>query len=457
MMGQENLTPRQIGDLIEDLREDLEETRMEVNLLDGRLNRELTRDEYNKEKVRLDTYMKGLITRITELQKSISKKDRDLAREIRQLTAFFQIEELDNYEFIIYLAAGPEHLYTIPFSLANFPDRPDIKWPQEVYDEIGDPAKFIKQLRAWDSGYPPQVYEVFQAFESYAFNYYNAVGELKNELRDIEGEYASQLVRDNYIRITLFSFNKSEHHVEINLERYPDIEWVFTPDMEQMLGPVGEFMARYAQRAEKPKIIAVLRDISWEIDKITRLSFDYKVLVNNVTEAISSLSLDPEKKTISGAISGELKTASIRFDFIADFSKGYPEHPPEINLSPAGEVDPEVIGKLEALISESGTTWSLSSFFIDLLNQIHIAIFKSSIITCVICHKLFCPSCDEPMFLPKGSIGKTCYVECSNCHRPYHKHCFENTIQSVGKCAVCMQSFVADDGKGASATLQLDF
>nr|MDO8117228.1 hypothetical protein [Candidatus Sigynarchaeota archaeon] len=271
-MSQENLTPRQIGDLIEDLREDLEETRMEVNLLDGRLNRELTREEYNKEKSRLDTYMKGLITRITELQKSISKKDRDLAREIRQLMAFFQIEELENYQFIIYLAAGPEHIYTIPFSLANFPERPDIQWPQEVFDEIGDPSKFIKQLRGWDPGYPPQVYEIFQSFESYAFNYYNAVGELKNELRDIEGEYASQLIRDNYMRITLFSFNKAEYHVEINLERYPDIEWTFTPAVEQILGPVADFMARYAQRKDKPKMLAILRDISWEIDKINRLS-----------------------------------------------------------------------------------------------------------------------------------------------------------------------------------------
>ncbi|NMC04290.1 MAG: hypothetical protein GYA24_03715, partial [Candidatus Lokiarchaeota archaeon] len=79
------LSPRKIGELIEDLREELEETRMEINLLDGRLNRDLKRDEYNSEKERLNNYMKGLIGRITDLQKSISKKDRDLAREVRQL------------------------------------------------------------------------------------------------------------------------------------------------------------------------------------------------------------------------------------------------------------------------------------------------------------------------------------------------------------------------------------
>nr|MDO8109457.1 hypothetical protein [Candidatus Sigynarchaeota archaeon] len=103
-MAQENLSPRKIGELIEDLREELEEIRMEINLLDGRLNRDLSQEEYKNEKERLNTYMKNLISRITDLQKSISKKDRDLAREIRQLTNYFQIEDKGSDQFVIYLA-----------------------------------------------------------------------------------------------------------------------------------------------------------------------------------------------------------------------------------------------------------------------------------------------------------------------------------------------------------------
>ncbi|HME51460.1 MAG TPA: hypothetical protein VKM55_04540 [Candidatus Lokiarchaeia archaeon] len=452
-----SLSPRKIGELIEDLREELEEIRMEVNLLDGRLNRDLTQKEYNSEKDRLSNYMKSLIARITDLQKSISKKDRDLAREIRQLESFFQIEDKGNDQFIIYLAAGPEHIYTIDFSLTNYPQPPEITWPQEAIEELGEPSRFLKQLRDWDPAYPPSIYEVFQAFELYAFNYYNAVQELKDELRMIEGEFVMQLLKDNYIRITLMSFDKQEYHVEVNLERYPNLEWIFTPELEQVVGGQEEFMQQYLSSKGKIPMIDVLHDISWGIDKRNRLVFDYKVLVNNVSEAISDLKIDNEKKIITGCINGELKTASVRFEFMADFSKGYPEQPPEISLSPVGDVEQSVLDKLETFIADSGATWSNTSFFIDLLNQIHMAIFKSSIVTCVLCHKLFCPDCDEPLYLPKGKQGKTCFVECANCHRPYHKHCFEKTIQTIGKCSVCMQSFVAEDGKGKSSNLELNF
>ena len=457
-MSNGNLTPREIGELIEDLREELEEVRMEINLLEGRLKHgDLHIDEHNREKKRLNEYMRNLISRITDLQKSISKKDRDLAREIRQLTKFFQVDELGDDKFVIYLAAGPEHLYTIQFSLANYPEKPEIQWPQDVIDEIGDPELFLSQLRKWDPGYPAPIFEIFQSFESYAYNYYNSVQELKNELRDIEGEFVMELIRDNYIRITLISFNKQEYHVEIDLERYPQLGWTFTPEVEQITGPTAEYMARYANRPEKPSMLDVLHDLSWEIDKFNRLSFDYKVLVNNVTEAVTDLRMDADKKLVTGIINGELKTESARFEFVADFSKGYPEKPPIISLTPIGDIEQDVLGKLQNYISESGTTWTHSSFFIDLLNQVHMAIFKSSIITCVICHKLFCPTCDDPLYLPKGVEGKTCFVECSNCHRPYHAHCFKNTIQSIGKCSVCMQSFVAEDGKGGKGNLQLQF
>jgi hypothetical protein len=180
------------------------------------------------------------------------------------------------------------------------------------------------------------------------------------------------------------------------------------------------------------------------------------VLVNNVTESITDLRIDPDKRLITGTINGELKTAAVKFEFVADFSKGYPEKPPEIALTPAGEVEADVLAKLETFIAESGATWSNTSFFLDLLNQIHMAIFKSSIVTCILCHKLYCPSCDEALFLPKGAKGRTCFVSCSNCRRPYHRHCFEKVVSSIGKCAVCMSSFIGSAKSDDASTLELN-
>ncbi|MBD3188868.1 hypothetical protein GF325_18715 [Candidatus Bathyarchaeota archaeon] len=458
MAEESTLTPRQIGELILDLKEELEEIRMEVKLLDGRLKQgDLSHEEYTSEKKRLNEYMKNLIERITGLQKSISKKDRDLARELRQLRNFFQVDDLGNDRYVIYLAAGTEHLYTINFSLDNYPGKPEIQWPAEVLEEMGDPNNFIKALRQWDPAYPTPVFEIFQAFEQYTWNYFNSVQELKDQLREIEGEFVLQLIRDNYIRITLISFNKKEYSIEIDLQDYPDLKWVFPPDVEAILGSASTFLAKYQDLEQKPKMIDLLHDISWEIDKHNKLSFDFKVLQANASDVVTELKLDPVAKKITGFIQGELKTAEAKFEFVADFSKGYPEKPPEITLNPVGTVDDEVIGKLQHYIADSGANWTPGSFFIDLLNHINMAIFKSSLITCVVCHKLFCPTCDNPLYLPKSIEGKTCHVVCSNCKRPYHKHCFENTIRSIGKCAVCMQSFVAEGESGEKKNLSLDF
>ncbi|MHA1371519.1 MAG: hypothetical protein ACTSRA_17600, partial [Promethearchaeota archaeon] len=424
MNEHQDMTPRQIGMLIEDLREELEEVRMEVRLLDSRLKTgDLPMSEYQNEKNRLNDYMKKLITRITDLQKRISKKDRDLAREIRQLQKYFQIDEVGDDKFLIYLAPSPDHLYTVEFSLKDYPEKPVINWPKEVFEQIGDPNVFIKPLRNWDPGYPTPIFEIFQAFETFGWKYFNAVQELKNEIREVEGEFPVKIIKDNYLRITLYSYNKEEYQVEVDVENYPAVKWIFTPKLKQAIGKnADDFLERYKGSKSFPKMIELLHDLCWEIDKQNRLAFDYKVLVANAGESINDLKLDLKKKIISGFINGELKTESTRFEFFADFSKGYPEKPPDITLRPIGDVDEDVLGKLQHYISESASTWTHSSFLVDLLNKIHMAIFKSSIITCVICHKLFCPTCDKPLFLPKNVKGTTCYVECANCHRPYHKH-----------------------------------
>ncbi|MFX0102530.1 MAG: hypothetical protein ACFFCS_23385, partial [Candidatus Hodarchaeota archaeon] len=126
------------------------------------------------------------------------------------------------------------------------------------------------------------------------------------------------------------------------------------------------------------------------------------------------------------------------------------------SLKPAADLDQDVLEKIRKYIDDVSTKWTPTTIFLDLLNSIHVAIFKSSVVTCVICHKLFCPKCDNPLFLPKGIEGKTCHVDCSSCHRPYHYHCFNDTISMMGKCAVCMKSFIAQATEDGQSSLDLD-
>ncbi|MBN1803037.1 MAG: hypothetical protein JW891_16120 [Candidatus Lokiarchaeota archaeon] len=53
---------------------------------------------------------------------------------------------------------------------------------------------------------------------------------------------------------------------------------------------------------------------------------------------------------------------------------------------------------------------------------------------CVICHSLTCPTCG-------GSISgeDQCREDCPHCNYAYHRHCWEKTIQFMGKCALCLR------------------
>jgi len=59
---------------------------------------------------------------------------------------------------------------------------------------------------------------------------------------------------------------------------------------------------------------------------------------------------------------------------------------------------------------------------------------QSKKITCVICYKDNCPSCER-----KLEGDNTCYEECPYCERIYHKHCWEKTIKTFGKCGFCLE------------------
>jgi len=59
---------------------------------------------------------------------------------------------------------------------------------------------------------------------------------------------------------------------------------------------------------------------------------------------------------------------------------------------------------------------------------------KHDKITCVICYKDNCPTCER-----KIEGENTCYEECPYCGRSYHQHCWEKTIKTFGKCGFCLE------------------
>ncbi|MHA1300249.1 MAG: hypothetical protein ACTSO9_12580, partial [Candidatus Helarchaeota archaeon] len=96
--------------------------------------------------------------------------------------------------------------------------------------------------------------------------------------------------------------------------------------------------------------------------------------------------------------------------------------------------------------------WSTFTYLVDVFETISKAILKASIISCIICHKMECPTCGKPMVrvdasptgiegTSEGSEGSAdiCHTMCPHCDKPYHAHCWQQNMQAIGKCAYCMR------------------
>jgi len=56
-------------------------------------------------------------------------------------------------------------------------------------------------------------------------------------------------------------------------------------------------------------------------------------------------------------------------------------------------------------------------------------------IQCVICHTDTCSTCGHSI-----TGEDACYEECPYCERSYHKHCWNKTMQTFGKCGFCLET-----------------
>ncbi len=53
---------------------------------------------------------------------------------------------------------------------------------------------------------------------------------------------------------------------------------------------------------------------------------------------------------------------------------------------------------------------------------------------CIICYKSTCPKCNAEI-----TGENSCFEECPYCESKYHKHCWDKTIRSFGKCGFCLE------------------
>ena len=110
---------------------------------------------------------------------------------------------------------------------------------------------------------------------------------------------------------------------------------------------------------------------------------------------------------------------------------------PEIKVLNEFEIETheKIKSDLESSFKDFFDEWTPYSYLVDLFNLISEKIFEVSVVACVICHKIECPTCSVRI----AGHGESCHVECPHCERAYHKHCWEQTIKSFGKCGFCLK------------------
>jgi ubiquitin-protein ligase len=218
----------------------------------------------------------------------------------------------------------------------------------------------------------------------------------------------------------------------------------FPPDIEQMVGPLNNIPLYKDWDPSRNPLIELLREVNWKIDKHSRLGFEVELLESSLKNVV----YNPADRKITTEIKGVLKTSELVFKFAVDLPEDYPASRPGISL--LTEVKDDALAKqMQDAVKNMLETWSPFNFLIDLFNSISKTIFNASVIVCIVCHSLDCPVCNKVISTQEEG-GESCTAQCPHCQKPYHAHCWEKNIESIGKCAYCLRPPPSMAGPGPS-------
>ena len=157
-------------------------------------------------------------------------------------------------------------------------------------------------------------------------------------------------------------------------------------------------------------------------------------------EHYQNINYNPLTATLSMEMKGKMKTQDLTFQFQIKLPREYPSKMPEVKVVNEFELDShgKIRDDLHSSFDDFFHEWTPFSYLIDLFNLISKKIFEVSVVSCVICHKIDCPTCGVKI-ATSGDI-KPCYTACPYCERTYHNHCWEQTIKSFGKCGFCLKT-----------------
>jgi len=332
----------------------------------------------------------------------------------------------------IYLTITLAKTFIISIDFSNYPEKPKVSFPEEVLKLLGDPNRALDTIKSWNVKKPLHVVDILHELEKKLY----FIKDIEIQSKKISGEYQSDVFTDNLssLKVHLLTYGFSEYILEIDLSPYPKPPLIsLSPELEHIINvPITKLNAYKNWREEKSEPVEIVREISWLVDKNSRINFEIDLLKDHY----KNINYNPITATLNVDMKGKMKTQDLTFEFEIILPNEYPMKKPDIKVLNEFELEAheKIKNDLYSSFNDFFNQWNPFSYLIDLFNLISKKIFEVSVVSCVICHKIECPSCSK-----KIAGEDDCHAECPHCNRVYHRHCWEQTIQSFGKCGFCLR------------------
>ncbi|MFX0030319.1 MAG: hypothetical protein ACFE8B_13995 [Candidatus Hermodarchaeota archaeon] len=332
----------------------------------------------------------------------------------------------------VYITITLTKTFIISIDFANYPDKPKISVPNDVKNIIKDPNSALTSLKNWDSKKPGHIIEIIRELEKKLY----FIKEIESQYKNISGEYQCDQISENLtsIKVHLVTYGFKEYIIDIDLEPYPKHPIIeIPPEVQQIIGiPLSELKSFKTWVENESNVVEIIRELSWLVDKNSRINFEMDLLKDHY----KNIKYDPSTAILHVEMQGKMKTEDLTFEFQINLPSDYPMKMPEVKVINEFEIEAheKIKNDLHGSFNDFFKEWTPFSYLVDLFNLISKKIFEVSVVSCVICHKIECPSCTK-----KIAGEDSCHTECPHCNRAYHHHCWEQTIQSFGKCGFCLR------------------
>ncbi|MFW9895172.1 MAG: hypothetical protein ACFFD7_05140 [Candidatus Thorarchaeota archaeon] len=332
----------------------------------------------------------------------------------------------------IYITITLSKTFIISIDFSEYPDKPAISVQEEIQAIIGDPNSSIEVLKNWDKKKPKHIVDILHELEKKLL----FIKEIESQYKIISGEYQCDKIQNKLttLKVHLLTYGFQEFSLDFDLELYPKPPIIkLSPELQQILNiPITELTSYKNWRESESDAIEIIREISWLVDKNSRINFEIDLLKDHY----KNIKYEPSTTTLNVEMKGKMKTEDLTFEFQIKLPIEYPMKVPEIKVVNEFELEAheKIKNDLHSSFDDFFDEWTPFRYLIDLFNQISKKIFEVSVVSCVICHKIECPSCSK-----KIAGDESCHAECPHCNRVYHRHCWEQTIHSFGKCGFCLR------------------